>query len=859
MSLKAFELVPVLDKLSVGNDRLKGTIECIESWQGNIYIGTSDCHLFHYAVEQGTSPTGMKNFRHKLQRHKQLGLKKPIKQLLICAAVGQLLVLCEGSVFCLTTYGLEMKHGVNKEVLRGVTVMARNERPDVFRPSEVQVCVGLRKKCVQVLNVLEDKIVVLKEVNVNDPPSTLSIDGRTICTTVGNQYFLINFTTSATQPLFTYEAHNTIPLIKRIGKEEFLLNGPTDSMGMIVNAEGLSNKQPLTWSDGLKSVAYKYPYIIALGNNSVTVHSILDQQQKQAMTFQKGIVVGDFDDFIFVALERSVMAFVDVPLDKQIQMLIVEYRVEEALTLSLVANQLNEKKYGDNFMRQVQAQAGFAHFSKACFKQASDLFIQSEMDPREVIALYPSLTLKRSTFTPSRPLLHNIKDVSAVAKGSKTIYAEAIQFVSDFLTLSRSNFPQAAVEIDTALVQLYAEVNNPKLISLVSAKNSCLVENAISCLTQYNHHHSLALFYCYHQQTKKAMELWKQLIHGDLDDPSFPGIDFVVTFLTHSNDYPLVWDSLPWLLEKDQSKSVQVLTERSNSENDKSHFSSDTVTSFLTKYPIALQLYLEDLVHIKQIEQEKVHTHLALIYTNTVLRIMRDPLIVVEELEAARTKLKALLEWSSLYRVSTILQRIGDLPLHLEVAVLYGKIEQHDKALKILVYKLKDYNEAEKYCEMISKGKSDAFRQKVFHTLLEVYLNPDEEDIRPEHLVLPAVKLLNSRPNEFDAVDVLQKLPEDWAVDMIGEFLMASVRNSFHSRRLLDISSSLCRSNYLYTRASYISVQNGAIPINEERTCDLCKKPFTESTSTRYPNGTIVHVHCGKDKRVCPVTGATFS
>merc|ERR1719494_317375 len=192
-------------------------------------------------------------------------------------------------------------------------------------------------KCVQVLNVHEDKIVVLKEVNVNDPPSTLSIDGRTICTTVGNQYFLINFTTSATQPLFTYEAHNTIPLIKRIGKEEFLLNGPTDSMGMIVNAEGLSNKQPLTWSDGLKSVAYKYPYIIALGSNSVTVHSILDQQQKQAMTFQKGIVVGDFDDFIFVALERSVMAFVDVPLDKQIQMLIVEYRVEEALTLSLVA------------------------------------------------------------------------------------------------------------------------------------------------------------------------------------------------------------------------------------------------------------------------------------------------------------------------------------------------------------------------------------------------------------------------------------------------------------------------------------------------------------------------------------------
>ena len=55
-------------------------------------------------------------------------------------------------------------------------------------------------------------------------------------------------------------------------QEEFLLSGPTNTMGMIVTADGLSQHQPLNWADGLTAIAHAYPYALVLGNSTITVH-----------------------------------------------------------------------------------------------------------------------------------------------------------------------------------------------------------------------------------------------------------------------------------------------------------------------------------------------------------------------------------------------------------------------------------------------------------------------------------------------------------------------------------------------------------------------------------------------------------
>ena len=54
-------------------------------------------------------------------------------------------------------------------------------------------------------------------------------------------------------------------------------------------------------------------------------------------------------------------------------------------------------------------------------------------------------------------------------------------------------------------------------------------------------------------------------------------------------------------------------------------------------------------------------------------------------------------------------------------------MEDHDKALRILVHKLKDFGAAENYCEVNVGGKDDSHRKRLYHILLSVYLDPTYE------------------------------------------------------------------------------------------------------------------------------------
>ena len=62
-----------------------------------------------------------------------------------------------------------------------------------------------------------------------------------------------------------------------------------------------------------------------------------------------------------------------------------------------------------------------------------------------------------------------------------------------------------------------------------------------------------------------------------------------------------------------------------------------------------------------------------------------------------------------------------------EKAILYGKMGDHDKALRILVYKIQDFAAAERYCNQISANQSISFKRSVLHNLIKVYTDPSQE------------------------------------------------------------------------------------------------------------------------------------
>lgn len=135
--------------------------------------------------------------------------------------------------------------------------------------------------------------------------------------------------------------------------------------------------------------------------------------------------------------------------------------------------------------------------------------------------------------------------------------------------------------------------------------------------------------------------------------------------------------------------------------------------------------------------------------------------------------------------------------LLLERATLHGKLEEHDKALHILVHKLRDFPSAEAFCIWASSNRDPAYRQQLFHLLLGVYLDgtpPGKGQAAGGKMEMAAVDLLNRHGEVFDAVRVLRMLPESWSLQLLRPFLNRAVRASMHAGRTAQIALGLARS-----------------------------------------------------------------
>lgn len=838
------------------SDKVKTQIECIEVCGKNLYIGTSDCFIVHYIItESVASPTGKVVFSSEKQQHKYLGLKKPVVQLKAASALNRILLLCDNILTLLNMFDLEPI--ISGAKVKGVTCFCLNENPARSNPFSVEVCVALKKKQIQMYTVTEDRMIHMKDINLIDQAVTLGLDGAHICAALSNQYCMINYESGHIQDLFPYDNTHTQAIVKRIGKGDFLLGGP-NALGMFVTSDGISQRPPLQWSDNLVSVGYIHPYICALNSEFITVHSILDQQQKQAIPFQGGTLLGDFDGRIFVSSSKEIYTLVPVAWEKQIQALLADKRVSEALELVNNANRTGLAK--DKFQKmlsRIQQQAGFIEFSLGHFDEARELFRKGEVDVKELVSLYPRMLTPTCQFTRSMPPLHDIADINQLTKSNSEQlvgYKHFLQFyLEEVRETSLSKEDQKVV--DTALLKLYADHNSDDLLRLVSANHNCDLSDSVECLEKHKCYHPLAMLYYSNQDYDKALHIWMQLLNGQLQDHNFLGLDFIIKLLANLTDHHLVWKYVECVLEMDQEKGVKVFTERPSSEPASDTLSPDTIIDFLYRFPKAVVAYLEFLVFQKKLKREKYHTHLAVLYLDHVLQLKKDTNTPQESLDLARSKLRHMLQMSNLYRVQLILGKARETDMHAECAILYGKLEEHEKALKILVHKLKDYTAAETYC--LVNAKDGAYKRKLFHILLSVYLDPSYE--KKDTLIAPAIALLNSNVAEFDSVKVLQLLPENWSVGLLSQFLSRSVRRSMNLCRTKKIERMLARWEALQMKRNCIDLQKESVCMTEDRLCAVCNRTFHDSTFLRYPNGVITHIHCAKNRNVCPVTGKLFS
>lgn len=225
MSTKAFTLVSAVERELLMGDRERVNIECVECCGRNLYVGTSECFIYHFLLEEKTLPTGTATFTATKQLHRYLGFKKPVNELRAASALNRLLVLCDNSITLVDMLSLEpVPSGAR---IKGAIALTLNENPVSGDPFCVEVCIiSVKRRTIQVFMVYEDRVQIVREVSTPEQPLAVAVDGHFLCLALTTQYIILNYHTGASQDLFPYCSEEKRPIVKRIGRQEFLLAGP---------------------------------------------------------------------------------------------------------------------------------------------------------------------------------------------------------------------------------------------------------------------------------------------------------------------------------------------------------------------------------------------------------------------------------------------------------------------------------------------------------------------------------------------------------------------------------------------------------------------------------------------------------
>lgn len=849
MSVKAFELVPAVERDLLMGEKARINIECIECCGKHLYVGTNDCFIHHFLLDEITSSKGKLSYSAQKLLHKYLGLKKPVAELRAASALERLIVLCEGIVFLVDMVTLETVPSAagGGAKIRGVLSFCVNENPLNADPFCVEMGVlSSKRRTVQIYMVYEDRVQLVKEVTTPEQPCAVSLDGYFLCLALTTQYMILNYNTGASQDLFPYNSEERRPIVKRIGREEFLLAAP-GGLGMFANAEGVSQRAPVKWSESVIGAAVCFPYVVALDESFITIHSMLDQQLKQTLSFRDGHILQDFEGKVILASTKAVYILVPLPLERQIQDLLVNHRVEEALILTEGAQRNIPKDKFQNLHKRILQQAGFIQFGQLQFLEAKEHFRKGQLDVRELISLCPLLLPASSSFTRCHPPLHEFADLNHLAQGDQEKVLRCKRFLISYLGEVRSTevVNGCREDVDTALLKLYAEQDHESLLDLLASDNACVLTDSVLWLEKYHKYFALGLLYHYNGQDSGALKLWIRVADGELQDSTRADLyEYIVDFLCTSSNLDLVWKYADWALRKDPTIGVHIFTKR-HTNKAQPELNPDDVITYLGKHSQALLLYLEHLVLEKRVQKEKFHTHLAVLYLERVLTLL--PLKDEEQLTKARERLQALLRESDLYRIHFLLAKIENREeLLLERATLHGKLEEHDKALHILVHELRDFPSAEAFCIWASSSHDSAYRQQLFHLLLGVYLDgsPPGNSGDSGKLEMAAVDLLNRHGEVFDAVRVLQMLPEGWSLQLLRPFLGRAIRASMHACRTSKIALGLAHSENLQLLHDRLKECKKPIFVSEKKGCHLCHNTFSEPNVVCLPSGVPVHTHC---------------
>ncbi|KAL1917008.1 uncharacterized protein VTP21DRAFT_5206 [Calcarisporiella thermophila] len=990
------------------------SVETVEAWENNLYIGTTDGHVLHYVLEERISPES--NIpKSRLVEKLNLGFgKKIVERISLLPQISKAVVLCDSSISFYSLPDFEPLPTANYPIIRGITFFCY----DVSREGEtepdgsVRIC-AIKRRVIHFYRVNQG-LFMERELSLPDGAIYAAWYGSHICLADYHHYLIVDVPAGRAVRLdvphpstVTTEGRGMLkPQIAVVGEGEFLVASALGDrsifgIGMFVSVTGnATSRGTLHFSSYPRSLCVEYPYAIALLRTGVIeISNIINQERLQEIHLSAGDCRGvslslGMKMWVAVLSERlrtrrlnaadhagsdqvsklatltarlliygrdSIMALVATPLVVQVDNMLDEGRLEEALVLAdQAASTLPpDRQQSTRMMHELEfiyQKTGLIYFGETLFDDASTLLEKGNIDPRVLISLFPEVAIpavereleEMELYEGVHEALRNLgsvnqiieksvskmssdDDSNAVKELATVLRTNAYEMLIKFLSRARSRLRRrpaltgdVLTAIDTALVRIYAICQmDTELYSMLERKNSCRIEDCEPVLTAHKKYYALSVLYLSQHHYAEALDIWTKILSSELHDPGFSnGMERLVEMLANLEDREeLVEKYMWWVMEREPSEGIKLFT-LPNPNHVSMKFDVDEVLSRLDKYGQEyVRTYLEYLIWKRHSQMDAHHTRIALLYiddvsssfgldtTNRLQEFAQDfaersvascsipPVAaspppspppsspspgtflsaVAERVETDilcrnRSKLLDFLQCSELYDTEAILARLLESchgELKAEIAIVYGKLRIHDKALRILVDELKDFLGAEAYClnngQVIGqieksrllvrsenskktaarKSGVEKNRRELFMMLLRAYLAMPNLVL----MVSQTMRLLSRQAIYLDVLEVLKILPDFISVEMLSEFLVRSLRKHLHEHRQLRILKSLSfGENLMVSHDLYrIYEDRGPVVITEDTVCTVCQQVIADSVFKRLPNNDILHLHCSRN------------
>ncbi|KAL9043910.1 MAG: hypothetical protein Q9214_002918 [Letrouitia sp. 1 TL-2023] len=397
-----------------------------------------------------------------------------------------------------------------------------------------------------------------------------------------------------------------------------------------------------------------------------------------------------------------------------------------------------------------------------------------------------------------------------------------------------------------------------ELYALVDQGLDCF-ERAAALLEQCHRLYVLSRLYQSRKQSGKVLETWRRIIDGERDDGGElrDGDNEVRRYLAKIKDISLIHEYGTWLARRNPALGVQIFSD----DNSRIRFSPQDVVKLLQeKAPAAVKVYLEHLVFGKKNVQYA--NNLISYYLDSVLQVLGSSedarSILLQSYESYRAlqppkptyrqfiidnsisetwwhdrlRLLELLGGSHgadfNYDVDDILARIEPFEQHLvpESIILDGRQGRHQQALRLLTHGLGDYHTAINYCLM---GGASMFhpisgtltphttstgedQSTLFEHLLTEFLSIDDASNRLER----TSELLERFGSWYNVSQVLERIPDDWSVELVSGFLISAFRRLVVERNEAAMTKALSSADNLKVAASFVEKCTAIGPRVEE-------------------------------------------